>query len=185
MNRSQRHNWNFLFLSRCLASCLLGLRAWRASPCETRGRPEYGYLSTVNHSECQQDMQTGKWDTVQIKKPNITLRVFTERSFVLPSRCTVTVFEPQKIHDQHQEWQLHVSLLLQRKNKPASTAFGLVSVGINWKHMVIQSIFLSIFLYDFRQCMWIWLRHKETWNLNKFFEKENPSPTSVYILHGS
>ena len=109
VDRSQSRIWNFLFLSRCLASCLLGLSAWRTSHRETRGHPEYGYLSTVNHRKCQQDMQTGKRDTAQIKKQNITLQVSMDSSFVLPSRCTVTIFQPQQIHNKHQEWQLHVS----------------------------------------------------------------------------
>lgn len=54
-------------------------------------------------------METGRRDTVQIKRPDITLRVFMGRNSVLPSRRTETVFQPQQIHDKQQEWQLHLS----------------------------------------------------------------------------
>lgn len=50
-------------------------------------------------------MQTGHGTDKETKH---TLQVSVDGSFVLPSRCTVTVFQPQQIHNKHREWQLHV-----------------------------------------------------------------------------
>ena len=71
-----------------------------------------GLMNTVSYN-CESlympaghaNTQTGQSTDKETKH---TLQVSVDSSFVLPSRCTVTFFQPQQIHNKQQEWQLHV-----------------------------------------------------------------------------